>query len=146
MFDLVSTGPRIAPMSAAAIDKVRHIEDVSLAALPQLVLDTRHSLHAGLYARTVHLPAGVLMTGALVRIPTLLIVQGEAVVYVGDDAPMHLHGYTVIEAAAHRKQAFVARSEVWLTMVFATEAKTVDDAEREFTDEFARLQTRRGDR
>ena len=141
MPDLDPVRPHIAAMSAAAIDRVRQLETLA-SALPQVSIGTDHVLHAGLYARTVRVPAGVMITGVLIKIPTLLIVNGDAIVHV-EGGPLELHGYNVLPASAGRKQAFVALTDTQLTMIFATAACDVDAAEREFTDELDKLMTRR---
>jgi hypothetical protein len=128
-------------MSPAAIDQVRRLEDAALQ-LPQVAIETGHVLHAGLYARTIRIPAGVLLTGALIRIATLLVVEGDVVVFV-DGEPLELTGYHVLPAAAGRKQALLARADTHLTMIFATRATSVAEAEAEFTDEADRLASRR---
>jgi hypothetical protein len=79
-------------------------------------------------------PGRTVITGALIKIPTLLIVQGDATVYIGDE-PMVLSGYNVVPAAAGRKQAFVAQRIRWLTMIFPSDVKDVGLAEEQFTDE-----------
>lgn len=132
----------IPAMSDTAIDKVRQVETMA-AQLPQIELEMQHVLHAGMYARTVRIPPGVMITGVLIKIPTLLIAQGDMVVYVGEEM-RELSGYSILPASAMRKQAFVAQSEVFLTMVFPTDAKNVRDAEDEFTDEADLLMTRKG--
>ncbi len=141
MADLAPSRTRIAPMSAAAIDRVRRLESLA-STLPQVAIGTDHVFHAGVYARTIKVPAGVMITGVLIKIPTLLIVQGDAVVHIEDGA-LELRGYNVVPAGAGRKQAFVALTDTHLTMIFATDALDVDTAEREFTDELDKLATRR---
>lgn len=131
---------RIATMHPAAIEKVRRLEAI-LKRQPQAHIETKHSLHAGLYMRTVLIPAGVVITGVLVKIPTMLIVSGHCIVYI-DAAPKELIGYHVIEARAFRKQAFVALKDTYLTMSFASKARTVEEAERQFTDEHEALLSR----
>ena len=133
--------PGIPAMSDAAIEKVRRLEKRILAA-PQVPMETSHVFHAGLYARTICIPCGVMITGALIKIATLLIVQGDAIVYL-DGESVRLEGYNVLPASAGRKQAFVALAETHLTMIFATDARTVEQAERAFTDEADRLGSRR---
>lgn len=132
----------IPAMTDAAIEMVRRIENVA-ETLPQVPILTDHRLHAGMYARTIYVPAGVMVTGALIKVPTILILHGNAIVYVGDDVPMHCVGYNVLTAAAGRKQAFVAETDICLTMIFPTKATTIEEAEEEFTDEAHRLLTRR---
>lgn len=135
MGDIVplATG-RIASMAASAIDKVRALEAEALK-FPQVDIPIDHALHAGMYARTAHVPAGALITGVYIRVPTLLIVAGQALIYVGEDAPLRVRGYTVLAAAGGRKQAFIAETDISITMVFPTKARTVAEAEAEFTDE-----------
>lgn len=131
----------IPAMSEDAIDKAREIEAV-VAAMPQVAIFTDHVLHAGLYARTIMIPAGIWLTGALVKIPTLLIAHGEVEAYIGEDFIV-LNGYAVLPASANRKQIFFARTDTWLTMVFSCSASNVEEAEKQFTDEFMLLGSHR---
>ena len=142
MRDLVVPAPTsIRTMSPEAIDRVRVIEAFALSQ-PQVRIITEHTFHAGMYARTIRAPAGTMITGALIKVETLLILQGDALVYVGEDSALHCRGYTVLRAAAGRKQAFVCQSDTWLTMIYPTAATTVDEVERDFTDEFDLLLSR----
>lgn len=140
MRDLVVDVPRIAPMTEAAIDTVRQVEAVVLT-LPQVLISTDHVIHAGMYSRTIMVPANTVITGALIKIATMLIVNGDAWVYVGDQS-FRVQGHAVLPASAGRKQAFVAVADTYLTMVFPTTASTVEEAERQFTDEAEKLWSR----
>ena len=60
-------------MTSDAVAKVRELEGV-LRELPQVEIATEHVLHAGLYARTIRIPAGVVLTGVFIIIPTMLVV------------------------------------------------------------------------
>ena len=133
MSGLVAAESRIPAMTAQAIDKVRELEAITRD-LPQVEIATDHVLHGGMYARTICIPAGVVLTGVFIRVPTLLVFDGNATVNAGDDATT-LVGYHVLAVSAHRRQAFLAHADTRLTMVFATQAKTVAEAEDEFTDE-----------
>ena len=135
---------RIAPTSKAAIDSARAVAEFT-SELPQINLVTHHVLHAGMYARTIRMPADTVITGALIKIPTVLILSGDATVI--SDETIRLSGYGVIPASAHRKQVFIAHADTDLTMIFPTNAKTVEEAEAEFTDEVDLLISRaRGER
>lgn len=129
----------IAPMSDQAIEAVRKLETEAMAK-PQTPIATDHVLHGGMYARTIVIPAGVTLTGALIKIATILILNGDAIAYMerpdrkGGGA-VRLTGYHVLPASARRKQAFVAQLDTYLTMIFPTGTKTVAEAEAEFTDE-----------
>jgi hypothetical protein len=131
----------LSSMTPQAVAEVARLERESLKR-PQVDIATEHTFHAGVYARTVTVPEGVLLTGALIKIPTLVIVSGDAVVY-GDSGPRRIAGYHVLPGEGGRKQAFLAISETSITMIFATKARSIEEAEDEFTDEADRLFSRR---
>jgi hypothetical protein len=123
--------------------RVDELQDL-LADLTQGDLATEHVFHGGMYARTVRLPAGVIVTGTLLRIPTLLIVHGECEMLAGNDT-LHVSGYGVLPGSAGRKAVIVTRSPVEMTMIFP-HRPTSDDvgnmiaaAEATFTDEHEKL-------
>lgn len=130
-------------MTGEAIDKARETE-ARMLGMPQIELPVSHSLHAGMYHRTITIPAGVAITGALIRVPTLLIVDGDCEVFTGAEVAT-LEGHHVMQCQPHRKQVFMAHADTHLTMIFPTQAATVEEAEHEFTDEAARLQSRQGE-
>jgi hypothetical protein len=127
-------------MSTADAEKVGRLES-RLRDMVQVPIATTHHFHAGMYARTIRIPQGVVITGALIRIPTMLIVSGHVTVFIGGDS-IELRGYHVIPASAGRKQVFVAHADTDLTMLFPTSAGTVEEAEAEFTDETELLMSR----
>lgn len=131
----------IPSMSQAAIDKIHQFELFTLA-MPQVDISTNHVLHGGMYARTIMIPAGVVLTGALIKIATILIVQGDVTVHIGEEA-IDLCGYHVLPASANRKQAFFAKTDTYLTMIFSSNVETVEEAEMEFTDDADRLISRK---
>lgn len=136
-----SLARRIDTMSPAAVEHVRRLE-TEAAKQPQVHAETQHAFHAGMYARTLIAPAGLAITGALVRVPTILIISGDVLMY-GEDGVSQLTGYNVMLGAAGRKQAFVTLTDTHMTMLYPTEAKTVEDAEAEFTAEADLLLSRR---
>lgn len=122
-------------MTAEAIERVREIESHLLATQFQFDLKMQHTIHGGVYSRTCLLPSGCVLTGAFVQIPTTLVIDGNCIIWLGDEG-REIKGRVVLAASAGRKQAFRAISNTWITMYFATEAKTVAEAEKEFTPEW----------
>lgn len=141
MSNVALADTRIAPMAPEAIQLVRDLEALT-EQLPQVDIETDHVLHAGMYARTIRIPAGVVLTGALIEVDTVLIVQGDTDVFIGGDT-VRLTGYHVLQASKGRKQAFYAHADTYVTMVFPSQASTVEQAENEFTNEADRLLSRR---
>lgn len=123
------------------VEKVRQFED-KVRERPQVDFITEHVFHAEMYARTVRIGPNVVFTSVLIKRATLLILNGTCDVLAGDEW-VRMTGYNVLPAETHRKQIYVTRSDVELTMVFPTEAKTVEEAESEFTDEGDNLLSRK---
>lgn len=137
---IIPVAPMLPAMSQGAIEKVSRLE-ADLLCQPQPALMTHHVLHGGMYSRTIRIPAGGVITGALIKVATTLIVVGDVTVFIGDDE-IKLQGYNAIPASAGRKQAFIANADTYLTMIFRTAAKTIEQAEDEFTDEAHMLLSR----
>lgn len=140
MTDLVVAENRITAMCESSVAKVRALESM-LSTMPQEEMPTDHIIHGGMYSRTITVKAGCILTGALINVPTILIVNGNVTVFANNETH-ELRGYNVLAASAHRKQAFVAHEDTQLTMIFATQSKNVGDAEDEFTDESHMLMSR----
>lgn len=137
--------PCTASLSASSpesIQAVTAVEQWSLAHVQQVDVPTEHLLHAGMYARTMRIPAGSVVTGSLMKIPTVLIIHGHAEMLTGNGWAA-IDGYAVLAGSAWRKQICVARSAVEVTMLFPTQAETVEAAECEFTDEYEKLMSRK---
>ncbi len=132
---------RIPAMTPSDIDKVRRFEAHAMEE-EQVAIGTLHLLHGGMYARTIRIPAGVKLTGALIKIATILVVSGDALVFMGDSA-VRITGYNTLAASANRKQAFVALVDTDLTMIFPSQAVSVAEAEDQFTDEADMLFSRK---
>lgn len=130
--------------SSACIQAVERIHEVVKAA-PQIPVVTHHVLHAGIYSRTICVPAGVVLAGALIKVPTTLVICGHATVLLGDGEEAAVRGYQVLAASAGRKQAYITHADTHITMSFRTQATTVEEAEREFTDEADALMSRSGE-
>lgn len=143
MLSLAKTAAMIPRSSERGVGAIRELEAVNLRH-PQLPAVTYHLIHAGMYARTLTLPAGSVLTGALIKRATILIFNGDATIATGEGSE-RLSGFHVIAASAHRKQAFLAHGETTLTMIFPSSARDIEAAEAAFTDEADRLFSRYGE-
>ena len=105
--------------------------------LPEVPIEVDHFLWAGCYVRTILLKAG-----AFIKIPTVVIVSGDCKVVVGDHLE-EISGYSVLKGMEGRRQVFSAFEDTYITMFFASNASTVEEAEKEFTDEWQLLTNNR---
>jgi hypothetical protein len=142
--ELMVATPCLPAMAPETIEKVRQLERLSLDHCEQVEFPTEHLIHGGMYARTLHMKAGEWLTGALLKVPTVLIVSGDCAVFIGEEV-IELRGYAVLPGSAGRKQVFLAHTDVSMTMLFPTQEKTTLDCERAFTDEYELLMTNRQD-
>lgn len=134
-FDLPPTPAYIEKLIRQASEKIKPHES-------SFRCEMEHNLHAGMYARTARVAPGMAFTSVMIKIPTLVIVHGECCVFVDGEWNI-LSGYNVLEASAHRIQAYATFGDTQITMIFPSNAKTVKEAEQEFTDEAADLLSRR---
>lgn len=137
---LVKSAP-LPPCTPEAFEKLKEIES-QLLAMPQVEIETTHRLHAGVYSRTIKIPAGVAVAGVIIKCATQLIISGHVRLTCGDKV-VELQGYHVLNGVPGRKQIAFALEDTYCTMLFATDAKTVEEAENEFTDEADKLLTRK---
>ena len=124
-----------------SVAAVRELE-AHLLTLPQVDLATTHVIHGGMCARTILIPAGVVLTGALTNCDNVCIVCGDITVTT-DEGPQRLAGYHVLPAKAGAKRAGVAHADTWWTTIHRTDLTNITDIENEMTDESAGLGSRR---
>lgn len=110
--------------------------------LVQTPIHTEHLIHAGMYARTITMPPKTVLVGTLIKIPTTVIMVGTARVWIGKEW-VRVEGYAVLPASAHRKQMFISESAFIITMIFPTDARSIEAAEAKFTSEVDLLLSRR---
>jgi len=135
--------PLVPPTAPEFIRKLCEVQLVEMEK-EQLPIYTEHVIHAGMYSRTVTMPPNSRLIGALIKIPTMVIVVGCASVLVGAEK-VEIQGYAVLPASAGRKQVFESKGPVIITMIFPTKARTIEEAEMEFTSECELLLSRRQD-
>lgn len=97
-----------------------------------------HVLHAGCYARTAFVPAGVLFVSNQVMVPTVVVISGDCLLTDTDKA-VRIQGYEVLAGAQRRQAVFRTLKDTYITAFFATNAKTVAEAEREAVADPSRL-------
>lgn len=97
-------------------------------------------IHGEIYTRTMFLPKGVMIIGALIKIPTTVIVSGNCVVSDGINV-VNLEGYSTLMGAPNRRSIFYAIEDTYVTMLCKVKATTIKEAEKEFTDEWELLTT-----
>lgn len=125
----------------ASPEAVRELER-HMMQLPQVDLSTSHVIHAGMCSRTILIPAGTVLTGALTNMDNLCVMNGDITVTT-DDGTVRLTGHHVLPARAGFKRAGFAHADTYWTTVWQTELTDITAIEDEMTSESGLLQTRR---
>lgn len=112
-----------------------------LLKLPQVDLETTHVISGGLYARTIRIPAGVVLTGAIHNKDHIDIMQGDVTVTT-HEGTKRLTGHHVFETKAGLGRAGFAHSETLWTTICSTELTNLQDIEDELVANPEQLQTR----
>lgn len=119
---------------------VQRLEAMILEA-PQVDLNTMHALSGGMYARTIFIPAGTVLTGATHKTDHLNIVCGDISVST-DEGMKRMTGYHVITTKAGMKRAGFAHADTVWTTICKTDSTDIEAIENELVEEAEKLQTR----
>lgn len=126
--------------SAPSRAQIERLENEILKA-PQVDLRTTHALAGGVYARTIFIPAGTILTGAAHKRDHINVMQGDITVWT-EAGMRRLTGHHVLPTRAGAKRAGFAHADTWWTTLCATELTDINAIEDELVEQPERLQTR----
>lgn len=107
-----------------------------LAALPQYEPKTEHFFHGGMYCRKVTRKEGVLVVGRVHKQEHLyVIVTGRLLVTDGASEPVECRAGDVILSMPGTKRAVLSLEPSVCMTFHKTDARTVEEAERELVEE-----------
>lgn len=126
-----------------SLNCINGMVEFMLQNLPQADIEIKHDLCGNLYSRYCFIPKDVVVVGALLKVPTLLIVNGDCVIFDGEKT-QRVTGYKMLQGQAYRQSAFRALEDTSLTMLAVVEGcSTVEEAEKFITDQSALLTNHR---
>ena len=131
----------LTPPSPSMLARLDQASDF-IRQFPQTEVVTEHLLHGGMYARTIRRGPGVVAVGSLILRSTILIINGNFSILI-DGKRTDLTGYNVLAGLSGRKSFSLTHGPVEMTMIFATQAATVEEAENEIFAEADQLCSRR---
>ena len=127
-------------VGAPSREKVERLEALILQT-PQVDLKTTHCLSGGIYARTIIIPAGTILTGAAHKKDHINIMQGDITVST-DEGMKRLIGQHVMATKAGNKRVGLAHADTIWTTVCHTNLTDIEAIEEELVEESETLQTR----
>lgn len=99
---------------------------------PQVELKVVHHFSKGVYARELHIPAGVILTGEIHKFANLNILsKGKIQVLVGETVQEIEAPYTIVSPPGTKRIAYAITDCVWTT-VHGTDETDVGNIERQF--------------
>jgi hypothetical protein len=91
----------------------------ALLQLPQVDMPVQHAFCAGLYARTMHIPAGTILTGAIHREESFFLVRKGELIVSTDNGPCTLRSGDMSVSKIGTKRAGIALTDVEVTTFHA---------------------------
>ena len=101
---------------------------------------TEQFIYGGIYTRTIFIPKGCAVLGALIKIPTTCVLHGDVLLSNGIDV-VRSTGFACYKGIPHRRCFAYALEDTYFTTHNPTKATTIEEAEKEFTDEWYLLTT-----
>ncbi len=121
-----------AAMKADADGKVpaEHLPIYNLEAhllrLPQVPMPVTHDFCKGLYARTMHIPAGTVLTGAVHRDESFFVVRRGILIVTTDAGPVRVEPGFMSVTRPGTKRAGIAVTDVEVTTFHANPTNETD--------------------
>ena len=111
----------------AAHEPIYRLE-AHLLTLPQVDMPVEHDHCSGLYARTMKIPAGTVLTGAVHREECFFVVRSGIIAITTDKGVTKAHAGDMLKSAAGTKRAGVAITDVVVTTFHANPTNETDPA------------------
>lgn len=127
-------------ITAVTREKVEQLEALILQQ-EQVDLKTTHELSGGVYARSIFIPAGTVLTGAVHKKDHINVMSGDITVST-DNGMVRLTGHHVLPTKAGMKRAGYAHADTVWTTICRTDLTDIQKIEDELVEESPRLQTR----
>ena len=93
--------------------------EAELLKLPQVDMPVDHDFCNGLYARTMHIPAGTILTGAVHREESFFLVRKGELIVSTDDGPLTLRSGEMSVSKIGTKRAGITLTDVEVTTFHA---------------------------
>lgn len=112
-------------------NKVNEAEAV-MAQMPQVDLVVKHHFSKDVYARELHIPKGVTLTGKIHKFENLnILIKGKIKVLIGNTIQIVEAPFIVVSPPGTKRIAHALEDCIWLT-IHGTSEKNVDEIEKQF--------------
>jgi quercetin dioxygenase-like cupin family protein len=115
------------------MNKVVELENY-IKDLPQVEIPIEHHFAPGVYARVIHIPAGVVLTGKIHKtLHMCILAQGTVHITVDNGEQSEVYeGFCIFNAPAGSKKAIYAETDAVFINVHPTDSTDLEEIEEEF--------------
>lgn len=113
-------------LHASDLNTPIHRLEAELLKLPQVDMPVEHHHCTGLYARTMHIPAGTVLTGAIHRHECFFLLRQGELAVTSEDGVRHLQAGDMLVTPAGSKRAGVAVTACVVTTFHANPTNETD--------------------
>lgn len=122
---------KLQPVKSVGLHQVLAAE-AFMKTLPQVELRVEHHFSFGVYARTLYIPAGVVLTGHIHKYENLnILVKGKMSVRIDEQMQLIEAPFTVVSPPGTKRIAWALEDCIWMT-IHGTHEKDLDVIEKYF--------------
>lgn len=125
-----------------SLNCINAITEFMLQNTDQVQIKIDQDLCGNFYARHCLVPKDVVIVGALLKVPTAIIIDGDCIVYDGKET-RRITGYKIIAGQAYRQSIFRAIEPTHITMLAMVNSTNLEDVQRQLTDQHMLLTNHR---
>jgi len=108
--------------------------EAEMTTMPQVDVPVWNNWAPGIYARTILIRAGVMLTGAVHKTEHLCIVSGDHTFTTDDGVQRITHPHQIMLSKPGAKRAGYSHADTWFTTVHATNETDLDKLVLELCD------------
>lgn len=125
-----------------SLDIVRNVAEYLLQNTIEKDIQIKHCICGELYIRKCIIPKDVVAVSALIKVPTVVIIDGDCLVYDGQKVS-RVTGYKALQGQAYRESIFKALEDTQITMIAVVKSDTPQNAQKQITDQYVLLTNHR---
>lgn len=119
------------PYKVVTRDKINAWEALARTA-PQVELRVEHQFSFGVYARTLYIPKGIILTGQIHKFENLnILLKGKLQVSIGEGMEIVKAPFSVVSPPNTKRIALALEDSVWMT-IHGTHERDLDIIEHTF--------------
>lgn len=94
-----------------------NLAEAAMRQMPQVDLRVEHQFSFGVYARTLYIPQGIMLTGQIHKFENLnILLKGKLQVSIGDKMELVEAPFSVVSPPNTKRIALALEDSIWMTV------------------------------